>query len=307
MQNKYRIMERRIYLISICEVGPRDGLQNEKKFLSVEIKVEMIRRLIEGGIKKIEAVSFVNPKVVPQMADAEELMRIVPKDKGISYAGLVLNYSGLQRALDTSVDALHIVTATSDEFNLKNARKTVDQSVAELVNVIQEGSQSKRSINGILGTAFGCPFEGNVPIERILNVADKFVKAGASEITLADTTGVANPIQVSHVVNRFKEYFGEDFKLGLHFHNTRGLGIVNVFAGYQAGVRNFDSSIAGLGGCPFAPEAVGNVCTEDMINMFEKMGVNTNTNPSSLIETSLWLEEQIGRKLDGMLMKLKNI
>lgn len=294
-------------MITICEVGPRDGLQNEKKYLSLETKVEMISRLIESGIKKIEAVSFVNPKVVPQMANAEELMDMVPKDRDVSYAGLVLNYSGLQRALDTPIDALHIVTATSDEFNMKNARKTVEQSVEELVKVIKEGSQSNRSINGILGTAFGCPFAGEVPVERILHVADEFVKAGASEITLADTTGLANPFQITNVVNRFKEHFGDDITLGLHLHNTRGLGIANVFAGYQAGIRHFDSSIAGIGGCPFAPEAVGNICTEDTVNMFKNMGVETTINLDSLIETSRWLEEELGRRLDGMIMKLQTV
>lgn len=300
-------MERSRQMINICEVGPRDGLQNEKKLVSLETKVEMISRLIEAGVKKIEAVSFVNPKIVPQMANAEELMRLVPKHDGLSYAGLVLNYSGLQRALATEVDALHIVTATSDEFNLKNAKKTVDQSVSELITVIQEGKESGRSINGILGTAFGCPFAGEVPLERVLHVADQFAKAGATEITLADTTGMANPIQIKQTVERFKKHFGEDITLGLHLHNTRGLGIANAFAGYEAGIRNFDSSIAGLGGCPFAPEAVGNVCTEDMVNMFKQMNVETNLDITSLIETSRWLEEQIGRKLDGMIMKLQNV
>jgi len=293
-------------MIHICEVGPRDGLQNEKTFLTVEQKLEMITGLIDAGIKKIEAVSFVNPKVVPQMADAEVLMKLVPKDKGVSYAGLVLNYSGLQRALETAVDTLHIVTATSDEFNMKNARKTVDQSVIELVKVIEEGSQAKRAVSGVLGTAFGCPFTGEVPLDRVIKIAESFINAGATEIILADTTGLANPAQVIKLVNVFKNHFGEDITLGLHFHNTRGLGIANVLAGYQAGIRNFDSSIAGLGGCPFAPEAVGNVCTEDIVNMFENMGLQTNTNLDKLLETSRWMETQIGRKLDGMLMKLVN-
>ncbi|ANU26306.1 hydroxymethylglutaryl-CoA lyase [Planococcus versutus] len=294
-------------MINICEVGPRDGLQNEKKLISLETKVEMINRLVEAGAKKIEAVSFVNPKVVPQMANAEELMKLVPKTEGVSYAGLVLNYAGLQRALGTEVDALHIVTSTSDEFNLKNAKKTVNQSVSELITVIEEGKQSNRSINGILGTAFGCPFAGEVPLERVLQVAEQFVQAGATEITLADTTGMANPKQIKQTVERFKKYFSDDITLGLHLHNTRGLGVANAFAGYEAGIRNFDSSIAGLGGCPFAPEAVGNVCTEDLVNMFEKIGVDTSLNITLLIETSRWLEEQIGRKLDGMVMKLKNL
>ncbi|MGJ9460449.1 hydroxymethylglutaryl-CoA lyase [Oceanobacillus sp. CF4.6] len=291
-------------MIQICEVGPRDGLQNEKILLSTEQKVQLITRLINTGIKKIEAVSFVNPKVIPQMADAEEVMKLVPKDKGVTYAGLVLNYSGLNRALKTGIDTYHVVTATSDEFNLKNAKKTVDQNVTELSKVIEESVQAKKNVVGVLGTAFGCPFAGDISTDRLLKVADSFVKAGASEITLADTTGLANPAQVNYLVAEFNKYFGDKIELGLHFHNTRGLGLANVLAGYLAGVRTFDSSIAGLGGCPFAPKAVGNVCTEDMVNMFEEMNVDTNTDLNKLIETAKWMEKQMCKSLDGMLIKL---
>src|SRR5690606_17111690 len=186
-------MERGSAMIEICEVGPRDGLQNEKKPISTDQKVEMISRLIDAGIKKIEAVSFVNPKVVPQMADAEEVMKRVPRVDGVKYAGLILNYSGMERAMKTDVDIFHIVTATSDAFNLKNARKTVDQNVAEHITVIQEAVAAKKPVTGVLGTAFGCPYSGEVPIERVLEISEAFVKAGASEIILADTTGLANP------------------------------------------------------------------------------------------------------------------
>lgn len=291
-------------MIHICEVGPRDGLQNEKKFISTHDKIQMITKLVDAGIKKIEAVSFVNPKVVPQMADAEEVLKLVPKTEGVEYAGLVLNYSGMKRALETDLDTFHIVTATSDEFNLKNARKTVEQSVDELVKVIAESTQAKKKVSGVLGTAFGCPFSGEVPVSRLLEVAEAFVKVGASEITLADTTGLANPLQVQEVVKKFQEYFKDDIQLGLHFHNTRGLGIANVLAGYQAGIRRFDSSIAGLGGCPFAPKAVGNVCTEDIVNMFHEMKVATETDLDKLIGTAEWIEELMEKPLDGMLMKL---
>lgn len=238
------------------------------------------------------------------MADAEELMKLVPMDQGVSYAGLVLNYSGLSRALNTPIDTIHVVTATSDEFNLKNANRTVDQNVQELVRVIRDGVNEKKKLVGVLGTAFGCPYAGKVSADFVLSAAEAFVHAGAKEITLADTTGMANPLQVKKIIERFQKYFGNDITLGLHFHNTRGLGLANVLAGYQAGVKRFDSSIAGLGGCPFAPKAVGNVCTEDMVNMFEEMGVQTNATLTELIETAQWLELQMERSLDGMLMKL---
>lgn len=291
-------------MIEICEVGPRDGLQNEKKILTTKQKVEMIKRLIEAGIQKFEAVSFVNPKLVPQMADAEEVLRYAPREKGITYAGLVLSRSGLERALQTNVDIIHVVMATSDEFNQRNARRTVEQSLKEQTQVILDAGRGGKPSIGVLGTSFGCPFEGDVPVERIMQIADRFLEAGCEQITLADTTGMANPRQVKEVVSRFRGQFGEKTKLGLHFHNTRGLGLANVFAGYEAGVRQFDSSVAGLGGCPFAPKAVGNVCTEDMVNMFHQMGISTDAQLNKLIEVSQWMETQMERKLDGMLMKL---
>lgn len=290
-------------MIEICEVGPRDGLQNEDKFVPTQTKVELIEKLIESGIRYIEAVSFVNPKVVPQMADAEEVMKRVPKSNDVKYAGLVLSRSGLTRALKTEVDYLHVVTATSDTFNLKNAKRTVDQATTELTKVVEEGINASKGVVGVLGTAFGCPFEGEVPIERVLQVGEKFLQAGCSSLTLADTTGMANPKQVGQVVSAFKNAFGQNVDLGLHFHNTRGLGLANSLAGYHAGVTRFDSSIAGLGGCPFAPKAVGNVCTEDMVNMFHGMNIETNADLVQLVAIAQWMELQVGRTLDGMLMK----
>jgi hydroxymethylglutaryl-CoA lyase len=293
-------------MIEICEVGPRDGLQNEPKLVSTETKVELINKLIDSGIRIIEAVSFVNKKVVPQMADAEEVMRLVPKRDDVRYAGLVLSRSGLERALHTEVDFLHVVTTTSDSFNLRNAKRTVDQAVEELTKVIEEGAAIK-GVAGVLGTAFGCPFEGEVPLSKVLNVAESFLKAGCTEITLADTTGMANPLQVQNVVSAFQKEFGKDLTLGLHFHNTRGLGLANILAGYQVGVTRFDSSIGGLGGCPFAPKAVGNVCTEDMVNMFKGMNVETGTDLERLIEAAKWLEKSMERPLDGMLIKAGSV
>ena len=290
-------------MINICEVGPRDGLQNEKKLLSTEVKAELITRLIDAGIRNIEAVSFVNPKVVPQMADAEKLLKLLPKRENVRYGGLVLSRSGLERAIQTDVDFLHVALTTSDSFNLRNAKRTVDQAVNELSKVIQDAAETTKGVSGVLGTAFGCPFEGEVPLAKVLTVAEKFLSAGCSEITLADTTGMANPIQVQSVVTAFYNQFGQDLSLGLHFHNTRGLGLANILAGYQSGVRRFDSSIAGLGGCPFAPKAVGNACTEDMVNMFHGMGISTGTELDQLIDTAKWLENHMERPLDGMLMK----
>ncbi|OUM88835.1 MAG: hydroxymethylglutaryl-CoA lyase [Bacillus thermozeamaize] len=292
-------------MIHVCEVGPRDGLQNEKKHLSVEQRVELIERLMASGIKKIEAVSFVNPKVVPQMSHPEEVLAKIRRQKEVVIAGLVLNPKGLERALETDLDVIHFTLAVSDSFNQRNARRTAEQSAAEIEEMITAVSQQGKPCVAILGTAFGCPFEGQVPEERVLKIADRFVQAGCRNITLADTTGLANPLQVKRMVTRFVETFGDAIELGLHFHNTRGLGLANVFAGYEAGVRHFDSSVGGTGGCPFAPKAVGNVCTEDMVNMFHMMGASTGIDLDQLIDTALWLEQQLERRLDGMMMKLK--
>lgn len=292
-------------MIHVCEVGPRDGLQNEKKHLSVQQRVELIEQLMETGIRKIEAVSFVNPKVVPQMSHPEEVLAGIRRKKGVVIAGLVLNLRGLERALDTELDAIHFTLAVSDAFNQRNARRTVEQSVAEIEDMIRTVSEQGKPCVAILGTAFGCPFEGHVPEEKVLRIAERFIQAGCRNITLADTTGLANPLQVKRLATRFFETFGETIELGLHFHNTRGLGLANVFAGYEAGVRHFDSSVGGTGGCPFAPKAVGNVCTEDMVNMFHAMGVGTGIDLDQLIDTALWLEQQLERRLDGMMMKLK--
>jgi hydroxymethylglutaryl-CoA lyase len=209
-------------MIEICEVGPRDGLQNECKLISTDIKAELITRLIDAGVRNIEAVSFVNPKVVPKMADAEEVLKLLPKDKNVRYGGLVLSRSGLERALKTDINFLHVVTTTSDRFILKNAKRTVDQAVAELSKVITECAESGKGVAGVLGTAFGCPFEGEVPQTRVLSVSEKFIEAG---------------------------------------------------------------------------------CTEDMVNMFRGMRVETGADLNHLLETAKWMEQNMDRPLDGMLMK----
>ncbi|MEC3884892.1 hydroxymethylglutaryl-CoA lyase [Halobacillus sp. HZG1] len=291
-------------MIHICEVGPRDGLQNEKKWVPTEKKVELIERLVQSGLKQVEAVSFVNPKVVPQMSDAEQVMEQVPRDSNVQYSGLVLSRSGLERALRTNIDVIHTVLATSDTFNLKNAKRTVEESKDALVEVTKEAQEEGKPVTGVLGTVFGCPFEGDVPINRVLKISEDFIQAGCTEMVLADTTGQANPLQVKKVVHSFQEAFKGEVPLRLHFHNTRGLGLANVLAAYQEGVTSFDSSIGGLGGCPFAPKAVGNVCTEDMVHMFHQMGVETTASLDPLVETTHWLEGLMEKKLPGMVSKL---
>lgn len=290
-------------MIYISEVGPRDGLQNEKKILPTKTKVELINRLAATGIKKIECVSFVNPKIVKQMADAEEVMKLISRKEDVSYGGLVLSQSGLERALKSNIDFLNVAMASSDTFNQKNAKRTVDESVIELSNVIRTGVCSGIKMIGVIGTSFGCPYDGEVSKEKVINIAENFLEAGCKEITLADTTGMANPKQVKDLIDFFYNTFGKSTRLALHFHNTRGLGLVNTVAGFQAGVRHFDSSIGGLGGCPFAPKAVGNTCTEDMVNMFHGMTIETNIDLNKLIDLAKWVEKEIEHELDGMVIK----
>ncbi|QQK76453.1 hydroxymethylglutaryl-CoA lyase [Salicibibacter cibarius] len=290
-------------MITLCEVGPRDGLQNEDKHVSTEHKVKLIEQLINSGVTKIEAVSFVHPKVVPQMADAEQVLAGIGNQQKIEIAGLVLNRGGFKRAIQTQIDRVHIAAATSDTFNIKNAKKSVQDGVNELSEVTSDAVGSNYPVTAILATSFGCPYEGKVDPNTVFQAVESFLESGADEIVLADTTGMANPYQVQDMIGSFRRSFGKDIPLGLHFHNTRGLGLANVLAGYEAGVRRFDASIGGLGGCPFAPKAVGNVCSEDMIHMFDEMGVETGVNLEKMIQTSQQLEKWIEKTLEGLVMK----
>jgi hydroxymethylglutaryl-CoA lyase len=289
-------------MVEICEVGPRDGLQNEKVILSVAERVEMISKLINSGIRYIEAVSFVNSKVVPQMAFAERVMEQVPRRKDVRYAGLVLSSGGMERALASGLDDINVAIAASNTFNFKNSRRSTEDSLAEMTPIIYKAKGKKQNVTGVIGTAFGCPFEGSISFSYIRFIINTFLENGVDAITLADTTGMANPKQVFQTVEQFKEHFPK-VKLGLHFHNTRGLGIVNVYAGYQAGVRRFDASIGGIGGCPFAPLSVGNVCTEDIVHMFEQMGETTGLDLDQLIQIAKWTEGKVEHPLNGYVMK----
>jgi len=290
-------------LIEICEVGPRDGLQTEATYLSVQQRVDMITKLSKLGFSKIECVSFVREDLVPQMADAEKIIEALPKANGVRYAGLVLSAGGVQRALRLeNLTDIHFAIAASDTFNKKNAGRPTWDTLERLSTPIKEALQSGKQVTGIIATAFGCPFEGIIPQDRVLKMIESYINFGNCQICLADTTGLANPKQVQHMIQEVNHHF-PDVPISLHFHNTRGLGLANVLAAIQLGVTRFDSSIGGLGGCPYAPLAVGNVCTEDLVNMTEAMGISTGIDLDGLIETAKWTEQQVKRKLDGLVMK----
>ena len=290
-------------MIQLNEVGPRDGLQMEKKILTPAERVQLIEQLIECGIRKIEVASFVNPKVVPQMAGAEEVIALLPEREDVLYSGLILSRSGFERAIQTKLQTYNLVLAVSETFNLKNAKRTVEQSKDELISIIHDAKASGKTVHVVLGTVFGCPYEGEVSSEKVLQLVDEFLGLGIGEITLADTTGLANPTQVEQLVLDIFQRYGKETPLGLHFHNTRGLGLANALAGLKSGVIRFDSSIAGIGGCPFAPKAVGNICTDDFLYMLHGMGFETGIDLEKVIETSIALEKQLGRTLQGMVMK----
>ena len=289
-------------MIHITEVGPRDGLQNEKVILTTEQRLSFIQRLIDSGAKSIEVASFVNPNVVPQMAEAEMLIDMLPKVDSVTYRALVLSKSGLERLLQTNISHVQLSFAVSDTFNQKNIRRTTEDSIVEMLKMVERAKAEGKYVNLILGTVYGCPFEGDIDLQRVTSIAKQFVQSGIDEITYADTIGIAHPKVIEQSVQLFKEV-ASDFPLGLHLHNTRGRGLANAVAGLNVGVSRFDSSIGGIGGCPFAPKAVGNICTEDFVSMIHAMGYETSINVEKYIEAAKWIEQKVDRTIEGMMMK----
>ena len=289
-------------IIEIVEVGPRDGLQNEDVLLATDRKVELIGRLVAAGIRRVEAVSFVHPRLVPQMADAEAVMASLPDAEGVSYIGLALNERGVDRALGAGVDEVNFVVVATDTLSRRNQGSTTAESIDTWERLMSRDDGSGMRFGVTIGAAFGCPFEGEVPVERVVEVATRVAAAGPAEITLADTIGVASPGDVAQRFEAVREAVGS-IPLRCHFHNTRNTGLANVFAAVLAGVQSIDASIAGLGGCPFAPDATGNIPTEDLVYMLQRMGEVSELSLPTLIDTALWLEGNIGRRLPGMLMR----
>jgi hydroxymethylglutaryl-CoA lyase len=288
--------------VTIREVGTRDGIQILGVQIPTDQKIEFIERLVDAGIRRIEATSFVHPKYVPQMADAEAVMRSVRRKPRVSYEALVPNARGAERALSVGVDRLVLVVAASETFNQKNVRMSLADSFKSFEEIARLAREAHVPIKGGLATSFGCPYEGGVSEARVHQVIQQFVDLGADEVGLADTTGMANPGQVSTMIPPIRERWPE-LHLGLHFHNTRGMGLANVLAGLQAGIAMYDASIGGMGGCPFAPRATGNVCTEDTVHMLEEMGVGTGASVSGLIDCARFAADLVGAELPGQVMK----
>ena len=291
--------------IEIVEVGPRDGLQNESVLFSTEQKLEFIKRAIDAGVRRIEVASFVNPKLVPQMADADAVSARLARRDDVTYIGLVLNKRGALRAIEAGLDELGAVCAASDGFAIPNQGQTSDESLAMCCEVVRLARQEGRRAQITISTAFGCPFDGEVDPQRVIDMARTAAAAGPVEVAIADTIGVAGPRDVADLVARVKVAI-EPVPVRVHFHNTRNTGLANVWAAVNAGAKTVDASLGGLGGCPFAPRATGNVPTEDVIYMLERSGYHTGLNIDRVIETAEWLAASMGRELPGMLSKAGN-
>lgn len=282
--------------IEIVEVGPRDGLQNEKTLFEIDQKLEMIRRLEAAGARRMEVVSFVNPRRVPQMAGAEEIMAALPRQKGRSRIGLVLNMRGWERCVAAGCDEANVVVCASDGFGIRNQGASVDEQVETMADIVAARKKEEPPVTVTISVAFGCPFEGEVPEDRVMDIVSAAADLRVAEIALADTIGVADPWTVRRRVELAKKAAGH-IPLRLHFHDTRNTGLANAFAGVEAGVDVLDASVGGLGGCPFAPNATGNIGTEDLVYMLERAGYETGYDLQQLIEIGVWASDLLGKRV----------
>ena len=287
--------------ISLREVGPRDGLQNEAP-VPTDAKIELIDALSQTGVRRIEAVSFVHPKAIPQMADADEVWKRITRNDDVRYSALVPNLRGAQRALDAGVTDLEVVVSASDTHNRKNVNRSTEESLDDIAALIALVHDTGRPVQVIVATAWGCPYQGDVPVERVLATASRAVRDGADGISFGDTTGMATPSRVTRLVGEFRSAH-PDVPLNLHFHNTRGTGLANVLAALQLGVDDFDASVGGLGGCPYAPGATGNVATEELVHMVEDMGVATGVDLDALLGVAADAERIVGRTLPSQVLR----
>jgi hydroxymethylglutaryl-CoA lyase/(R)-citramalyl-CoA lyase len=285
--------------VTLCDVGPRDGLQNDKVTLPPDTRAELCERLAATGLERVEAASFVHPKLVPQMAGAEDVFAALAPRSGTTYAALVLNAKGLERALAAGAGEIHTSYGLTDSFNGRNQNATVEESAAATAEMIASAHAAGLRVSVAFSVAFGCPFEGRVDPGRVIEHVGRMAEAGADELMLADTIGVGVPAQVRRLLPASLEAAG-GAPVGLHLHNTRNTGYANADAGLEHGATVFDASVGGLGGCPFAPRATGNIATEDLVYLLDGEGVETGVDLDALIAVSEWLGETLGRPLPGL-------
>ncbi|MDX6285600.1 MAG: hydroxymethylglutaryl-CoA lyase [Frankiales bacterium] len=287
--------------ISLREVGPRDGLQNEAP-VSTEAKVALIDALSRTGVGRIEAVSFVHPKAIPQMADADDVWAKIHRNDDVRYSALVPNMRGAERALAVGFHEIEAVVSASDTHNRKNVNRSTAESLDDIAGVIAAAHDAGATCQVIISTAWGCPYEGDVPEARVVEVAGRAIRDGADGISFGDTTGMATPARVRRLIGEFRSAY-PDTPLNLHFHNTRGTGLANVLTALELGVADFDASVGGLGGCPYAPGASGNIATEELVHMVEDMGVSTGVDLAALIDAAAEAERIVGRTLPSQVLR----
>ena len=284
--------------IEMVEVAPRDGLQNEKTLIETADKIALIERAIAAGSRRIEVTSFVNPKAVPQMADAEAVCEGLPERNDVTFIGLVMNARGATRALATGrIDQLGAVAVSTDSFAMANQGQLSDESVAAAAHIIGMARAAGLSGQATIAASFGCPFEGEVKHSTVLAIAEELAIEAPEEIALADTIGVGTPFEAGELFGKLGEVLSDKIPMRAHFHNTRGTGIANAWEAWKAGVRVFDASLGGLGGCPFAPRATGNIATEDLIYMMARSGVGTGIDLEAAIAANKWFAGELGREL----------
>ncbi|EHQ61037.1 hydroxymethylglutaryl-CoA lyase [Paenibacillus dendritiformis C454] len=291
--------------VTIKEVGPRDGLQNEKVFVPTEDKIAWINQLSGTGLKSIEITSFVNPKWIPALADAAEVATGIERMPGIIYSALVPNRQGLERALEADVDEAAVFMSASETHNHRNINKSIRATFPILREVVQEAIAAGKSVRGYVSTVFGCPYEGPVSVDEVIRVSDTLFDMGIDELSLGDTIGIANPKQVQEVLDILLQRFDAK-KLALHFHDTRGTALANILMSMDMGITTFDASVGGLGGCPYAPGASGNVASEDLLYMLDAMGIHTGVNREKLLSAARFIQEKIGRELPSRNLQVGN-
>ncbi|MET3682258.1 hydroxymethylglutaryl-CoA lyase [Alkalibacillus flavidus] len=289
--------------VVIKEVGPRDGLQNEKTLIDLDYKIDMINQLSNSGLSYIEITSFVHPKWIPQLQDAVDVAKKIDRRDDVTYAALVPNMKGLERALEADIDEVSIFMSASESHNQNNINKSIADTYPVLQEVVDEAKASGKSVRGYISTVFGCPYEGDVSVDQVMSVCDRLFSMGIDELSIGDTIGVANPVQVHNVLSTMKERFDENH-LALHFHDTRGMALANTLAALQLGFKTFDGSLGGLGGCPYAKGASGNVATDDLVHMLSKMGVNTGVQLDELLKAGQTIESFLDKPLPSKQMEL---
>jgi hydroxymethylglutaryl-CoA lyase len=288
--------------VEIVEVSPRDGLQNENTLVSTQDKVTLVNRALAAGVRRMEVTSFVNPKRVPQMADAEAVMAALTRPEGVGFIGLALNEKGFERAVAAGCNEVNFVVVASETFNQRNQGVSIADTLAMWTRIAAAARSSGVSTSITIGASFGCPFEGEVPAGKVLELAERVLRENPNELAFADTIGCGVPSQVTELLHGARKLSG-GVKLRCHFHNTRGTGIANVAAAVEAGVDALDASIGGIGGCPFAPAATGNVATEDVVYMLDRMEVSTGLDLAALIETAQWLEGVLDKPVASALRR----